>query len=150
MSTLTRDDRISFKTTVPLGHASVLTAKVVKGVIISVQVAIFNKADQQIGGVGVPGLGPVLTSEVDGTVRWVFEPPMDAHYIKWGIRPFRSAGDGSYAVSYTVQDAGGPALVTGGFEGKIPTSDQVDDIVFDGVFVSVAPSIAGVPAGAVV
>lgn len=140
MATLNPDLRIKFDETVRLTKAGgIITAEVFGGPLIRMQVAIFDAQDKFIGGVGSNGKGAPVTSENGGTARWLFEPPADAAYIKWGIQAFRlAAGLGSYSVSVKVRDQNGDTLVTGRFAAKIPDKEFFDDIIFDGVNVAVA------------
>jgi hypothetical protein len=144
MATLNPDLRIKFNETVKLSKAGgIITADVFGGPLLRMQVAIFNAQDRLIGGVGTDGLGIPVTSEKGGTASWLFEPPADASYIKWGVQAFRlSAGFGQYSVSVKVRDHNGDTLVTGRFGAKIPDGEFFDDIIFDGVDVAVVDETA--------
>lgn len=132
------DSRIAFGQTVQLkGPSAMVTAEVFGGPIIALQVAVFDRLDNIIDGVGFDGFGETLTSEGDGSARWLFQPLVGASYIKWGIIAIRSAaGLGRYSVTAKLRDDNGDSLVSGRFSGEIPDGRLNDDVVYDGVMVS--------------
>lgn len=144
------DARIKFKQVAQLGGpTAILTVEVFGGPIVRLQAAIFDANDKLITGIGTGGLGIPLTSEVDGTARWLFEPPANGSYMKWGIQAIRSAaGLGLYTVSSKVRGPDGEELAVGRFGAKIPDGDASDDVIFDGVNLIVgAGQGPAVPAG---
>ena len=145
MANLLVDARIKFTQSVSLqGPSAMVSSEVFGGPLITMQVAVFDANDNIIDGVGFPGHGEPLTSELDGTVSWLFVPKANAAYIKWGVIALRSAaGLGRYSVSGKVRDAAGNTLVSGRFSGQIPDGEMSDGVVYDGVKVSAATAPLG-------
>lgn len=145
-----KDFRIAFKQKVKLlGKGAMISATdVTGGVIIKLQVEIYNANDQLLDGVGSGELGPPVTSEHGGKASWLFKPHPDMSYIKWGITAFRSAFNlGRYSVSTKVFDFDGTELAVGRFEAEIPEGKFNDMLIKDGVEVSNSSQFGALGAG---
>jgi hypothetical protein len=140
MSTLTQDQRIKFSKTVTLrGATASVNADISGGPIALLQVAVFDSNNQIVDGIGFEDFGPPASSEGNGTATWQFSPKATASYLKWGVIALRSAaGLGNYQVTGSMRDADGSPLASGTFSARIPDGKLSDDIVYDGVFVSIA------------
>jgi len=147
MSDLTVDARIKFTQTVKLaGPTAIITAAVVGGPILMMQVAVFDSSDQIIDGVGFEGHGELVSSQANGTASWLFKTDPRAAYVKWGVIAVRSAGGlGRYSVTAKVRAADGEPLAIGQFSAEIAEGNFSDDIVFDGVKLEQGRPVPPVP-----
>jgi hypothetical protein len=145
-----KDFRIAFKQKVELlgKGAMISSTDVTGGVIIKLQVEIYDANDQLLDGVGSGELGPPVTSERGGKASWLFKPHPNTSYIKWGITAFRSAFNlGRYSVTTKVFDFDGKELAVGRFEAEIPEGKINDVLIKDGVEVSVANELVALGEG---
>jgi len=96
MKTPEPDARIKFKQTVVLPSLKAfVVASATGGVIITVQGQMFGIDDKPLGGIGGENEDLPIDS-ISGQAVWEIDVHPDTHYIKWGIRAYRSAGDGGY------------------------------------------------------
>lgn len=144
MPNISVDSRIKFQKTITLpGPTASISLQIFGGPLARFQVAVFDANDKVLQAIGFGPHGFPLTTENGGQTSWLFEPVLNAAYMKWGVQAVRSAANlGMYSVTVKVRDPDGNPIVTSQFSAAIPDGEFADDIIYDGVNLQqVAPAM---------